>query len=87
VFQLPDLIFNQMPLFIKMRVYLTLLSAIAARWNDNCEVSLFQFHDERLSVIAFVSDHLIGIEVCDERFSLRDVVPFAACQDEAQRVA
>lgn len=85
--QLPDLILNQMPLLVEMRVDLPLHLLINARWDDRLGVSLFQVQDERLRIIPLVGDDMVGGEVFSERLGLRDVVTLAACQDEAQGVA
>lgn len=60
-----------------MLINLSLHFVIGARWNDNFTVSLFQFQDERLSVISLVGNHIIGRVIFDEQFSRRDVVAFA----------
>lgn len=78
-----DLVFNQMPLFIQMCVNHALHFVIDARRNDDFTVSRLQFQDERLSVIPLIGNHLIGGEVFNQLFGLRDVIAFAARQDEA----
>ncbi len=70
-----------------MLIKLSLHFVIDARRNDGFGVSLFQLQDESFRVITFVGYHVIGNEAVDKRFSLRDVVAFAARQDEAQSVA
>lgn len=87
MFELPDVVFNQVSFFIQMLINLSLHFVIAARRNDGLRVLLFQLQDECLRVITFVGYHVIGNEVVDQRFSLRDVVAFATRQDEAQGVA
>jgi len=78
MFELADLVFNQVSFLIEMLINLSLHFVIAARRDDDCEVSLFQFQNESLCIITFVGDHIIGREVFDKQFSLRDVIAFAA---------
>jgi hypothetical protein len=86
VFQLADLILDQMPLLVEVRVDLTPHFVIGARRDDGFGVSPLEVQDESLGVIALVGNHILGAEVFDERFGLRDVVALAARQEETRSV-
>lgn len=78
MFQLADLVFNQVSLLIEMLINLSLHFMIGARGNDGFTVSLFQFQDESLCLTTLVGYHISGREIFDEQFSLPDVIAFTA---------
>ncbi len=73
MFELADLVLNQVSFLIQMLINLSLHFVINARWNDGFRVSLFQLEDERLRVITLIGDDVIGTQGFDQRSGLREV--------------
>ena len=60
MFELADLVFNQVTFLVQMLINLSLHFMIAARGNDGFTVSRFQFQDERLCIISLVGNYILG---------------------------
>ena len=61
-----------------MRVDYSRYFAINSWRYDDLQISFLQQQDEFIRVITFVGDEVIGKQILDERFGLRDVIAVAA---------
>lgn len=70
-----------------MLIILSLLKAILFWWNHGLDALGCERFDQRIRVVAFVSDQCLRLKAFDQRPCLWTIVTLACCQDEAQRIA
>lgn len=84
---LADEAFNQMPLPVQVLIILSLLKAILFWWNHGFNALGCERFDQRIRIVAFVSDQHLWVKAFDQRRCLWTVVALACGQDKAQRIA
>ena len=75
---------DQMPLLIQMFIIFTLLFAVFSGWNDRFGLFFSNLLQKSIRIIGAVGNRTLELEVCNQIFSLCNVMPLAAGQKKAQ---
>jgi hypothetical protein len=78
--------FDPSPFVIAIGVVFTRFLAISARWNNGNSPMIKNKLNAFITVVAPIRQHMVTYFIAQQRFRLGDVMPFAAGQDEVQRV-
>lgn len=79
--------FDQMPLLVQMAVVFPLFFAVlAGRYHRFC-FFLRNLLQEIFRIIRAVRNHPLKIKICDQVFSLSDIMSLSARQEKPQRIA
>lgn len=81
---LVDETLNQMSLFVKMFIVVSLFSTPGGGWNNHLGLILSNNQvDEFIRIIPLVGDQSFKLKVNDQRFGLSDVVALTGAQDKS----
>ena len=87
VFNAAEVAFNEIAVLILMPVIGCWRGAVGARRNDRFRATLGDVLAQLVSVKGFIGEHRIGIDVLQQRSSLRNVMCLPLGQDESGKVA
>lgn len=78
-------VFNQVPMFVQMKVALTFVCPIAARWNYRFHALLDCLLDNCVAIVALVGNQMLSLESFNEGLSLRAIRTGSLCDNDSER--
>ena len=84
-FEMQEGVFDQMPQLVKVFVIRSLHGSVFARRNDRRHALLSCLLDDRVTVVAFVCQQIIGLHARDQAVSLRTIRCGTLCNNDSER--
>jgi len=83
-FELQEGVLDQMPQFVQIFVVRSLRGSVFSGWNHHVHAPACGLLDDRIAVVAFISDQVLGRDACDQAASLRAIRCGTLCNNDSE---
>lgn len=82
--EMQECVLDQMPQFVQFLVVKSLGGSVASRRDDRFHALACGLLDDRIAVVAVISDQRLGRDACDQAASLRPICHGTLCNNDSE---
>lgn len=83
-FKMQECVFDQMPQFVQFLVVRSLSGSVVSGRDHRGHTLACGLLDDRMAVVAFISDQMLGRDACDQAASLRTIRCGTLCNNDSE---